>query len=81
MLAIAFAISTTIAAQVPMEIDKFDKDVAATRTGGVDFLKRQQKQDGSWEGVLIISSRTWKAERLPWLRSRYLKLECRSTIR
>ncbi|HEV3435824.1 MAG TPA: hypothetical protein VG122_00600 [Gemmata sp.] len=51
MLAFAFSIATAIAAPVPKEIDeKFEKGVIDARTRSIDFLKRQQKKDGSWEG-------------------------------
>jgi len=50
MLAFAFSIATAIAAPVPRDIDeKFEKGVIDARTRSIDFLKRQQKKDGSWE--------------------------------
>lgn len=58
MLAFALTIATAIAAPVPKEVDeKFDKSVIDARTKGIDFLKKQQKKNGSWEGdVLTVLS-------------------------
>ncbi len=54
MLAFALSVATAIAAPVPKEIDeKFEKGVVDARTRSIDFLKRQQKKDGSWEGTTI----------------------------
>jgi len=52
MMVVTLFFATVVAAPVPKEVDeKFDKDVEATRTKGIKYLKTIQKQDGSWEGL------------------------------
>src|SRR5579872_2617760 len=54
MLALALCISAVSAAPVPKDADgPFEKAVIAPRDGAIGYLKKCQKDDGTWEGTVI----------------------------
>jgi Prenyltransferase and squalene oxidase repeat len=54
MIAFIMSVALSIAAPVPKEADEqFEKSVNAAREKAIEFLKKQQDKDGSWEGVVL----------------------------
>lgn len=60
MLPILLSLSLAVSVQSPRAADDgLEKSIAASRAKGIDYLKKQQKKDGTWEtGALEVAGMT-----------------------